>query len=217
MRNQHKTGSTIVEFALVAPLLLSLLIGSFSIGLSLSRMLQAGQVCRNANVLVVRGFDLSTAQNQTLVIRTANGLGMNLAGTQNPNPNGKGVVILTKVLKVGPLACATGVPNYNGNTSTCPNYDKYVIASRIAIGNTSTWQSKCGNPSSTPSSKGDITDYDIAMTSGNRAQSFADTGPTIVTLSQDEFAYVAEVFVDSSDLVIPYLMTTSTIAVRNVS
>jgi hypothetical protein len=217
VRNRRRSGSTIVEFALVAPLLLLLLIGSFSIGLSLSRMLQAGQVCRNANVLVVRGFDLSTSQNQTLVVRTAQGLGMNLTGTQNPDPNGKGVVILTKVIKVGPLACATGVPNYNGNTSTCPNYDKYVIASRIVIGNGTKWQSKCGNPSSTPSSNGDITDYDIAMTTGNRAQNFADSGATIVTLSQDEFAYVSEVFVDSSDLVIPYLMTTSTIAVRNVS
>lgn len=215
--NHRRRGSAIVEFALVAPTLVFLLAGSFSIGMSLTRMLQAGQVCRNANVLVVRGFDLSQAQNQTMVIRTAQGLGMNIAGTQTPNPNGNGVVILTKVLKVGAIACAIGVPNYNGNTGTCPNYNQYVIASRIVIGNGTRWSSRCGNPSSALNSKGIVSEYDIAMTTGNRAQNFSDTGATIVTLNGDEYTYVAEVFVDSSDLTIPYLMTANTIAVRNVT
>jgi len=216
---RRRKGSTLLEFALAAPLLLTLMITGFSIGMALTRMVQAGQLCRNANVLVVRGVDLSIAQNQTLVVRMAQGLGMNLPGTFNPDPNGKGVVILTKVVKVGANACAKGVPSYNGNTATCPNYNRYVIAKRLVIGNGSRWSSRCGSPGSPLTTQGDVTDYDVAMTSSNIAQNFSDTpgASNIVSLAQDEYTFVAEVFVDIQDLTIPYMMPLDTIAVRNIS
>ncbi len=215
----RRRGSTLMEFALIAPILMGMLITSFSVGMALSRTVQAGQVCRNTNVLVVRGFDLSQPQNQALVVRMANGLGLNLPGTYNPDPNGKAVVILTKVIKVGNNACARGITAWDGNPSSCPNYGRYVIAKRLVIGNGSRWTSKCGNPGSTPNSYGDISDYNIAMSTGDIAQNFSDVpgSPTIITLALDEFAYIAEVFADIQDLTIPYMMQMDTIAVRNVS
>ena len=216
-RRQKRQGSSIIEFAVIAPMLFGLLAGTFSIGNGLSRMVQASAVCRNANVLVVRGFDMAKTDNQKLIVRTAAGLGLNMAGTNNPDPNGKAVIFLTKVIKVGLNACAQGVDEWNGNTGSCPNYQKYVIASRVVIGNGTRWQSATGNPVSAVNLKGEISDENIATITGNRAINFSDTGATIVKLLDDEYAYIAEVFIDAADLTIPYLMTLDSIQVRNVS
>ncbi len=220
LRNRKRKGSSIVEFAVVAPMLFGLLVGTFSLGNGLSRMVQAGSVCRNANVLVVRGFDMAKWDNQRLIVKTAAGLGMNLPGTYSwPNPSGKAAVILTKVVKVGLNACAVGVPNWNGNTGSCTNYQKYVIASRVIVGNQSRWQSATGTPSSNTNDKGELSDYQIAMITGNRATNFSDAAgaSTVVKLLDDEYAYISEVFVDVADLSIPYLIEMDTIRVRNVS
>jgi Flp pilus assembly protein TadG len=220
LRIGKRKGSSIVEFAVVAPMLFGLVVGTFSLGNGLSRMVQAGSVCRNANVLVVRGFDLANWDNQRLVVKTADGLGMNLPGTASwPNPNGKAAVILTKVIKVGLNTCAQGVTNWNGNTATCPNYQKYVIASRVIIGNQTRWPSATGAPTSPTNSKGELSDEDIATKVGNRATNFSDVqgATTIVKLMDDEYAYISEVFVDAADLSVPYLIEMDTIRVRNVS
>ena len=220
LRNRKRKGSSIVEFAVVAPMLFGLLVGTFSLGNGLSRMVQAGSVCRNANVLVVRGFDLANWDNQRLVVKTAAGLGMNIPGTYSwPDPSGKAAVILTKVIKVGLSACAQGVTNWNGDTGTCANYQKYVIASRVIIGNQTRWPSATGSPSSSTNSRGELSDAAIATVPGNRATGFSDVdgASTIVKLLDDEYTYISEVFVDAVDLSVPYLIQMDTIRVRNVS
>ena len=218
-RRWKQKGSSIIEFAVIAPMLFGLLVGTFSLGNGLSRMVQASSVCRNANVLIVRGFDLAKPENQQLLVRTAAGLGLNIPGTNTANPSGKAAIYLTKVIKVGVKTCAQGVDDWNGNVGSCPNYQKYVIASRILLGNGTRWQSATGTPTSSLNSKGEISDEHIVMIAGNRAQNFSDTAGqnTIVSLLDDEFAYIAEVFVDAADLSLPYVMTMDTIQVRNVS
>lgn len=217
--HNRRKGSSITEFALIAPLLFALLIGAFSLGNGVSRLVQASTLCRNANVLVVRGFDMAKNDNQKLLVRTGSGLGLSQGSNFAPDPNGKAVIFLTKVVKVGLKACAEGVPNWNGDAASCPNFQKYVIASRIAIGNGARWQSATGNPVSSTNGKGELSDYNIAMIAGNRATNFSDSAgqQTIVKLFDDEFAYVAEVFVDASDLNVPFLIDLDTIRVRNVS
>ena len=218
-RRRKLKGSSIIEFAVIAPMLFGLLVGTFSLGNGLSRMVQASSVCRNANVLIVRGFDLAKPENQQLLVRTAAGLGLNIPGTNTANPDGKAVIYLTKVIKVGVKTCAQGVDDWNGNVGSCPNYQKYVIASRIVLGNGTRWQSATGSPTSSVNSKGEISDEHIVMIAGNRAQNFSDTAGqnTIVSLLDDEYAYIAEVFVDAVDLSLPYVLTMETIQVRNVS
>lgn len=216
---QKRKGSSIIEFAVIAPMLFGLLVGTFSIGNGLSRMVQASSVCRNANVLIVRGFDMAKTDNQQLLVRTAAGLGLNIPGTNTADPNGKAVIYLTKVIKVGVKTCAQGVNDWNGNVGSCPNYQKYVIASRVVLGNSTRWPSATGSPTSSLNSKGEVSDEHIVMIAGNRAQNFSDVAGanTIVSLLDDEYAYIAEVFVDAVDLSLPYVMTMDTIQVRNVS
>lgn len=97
----------------LAPALMILLGGAFTIGISLVKAIQVGQVCRNANVLCVRGVDLPRLENQKLIVKTAMGLGLNVPNTYNPDPNGKAVVILTRVIRVGPNACNAGIPTWD--------------------------------------------------------------------------------------------------------
>jgi len=209
----RERGSFIVEFALVAPFIMMLLAGSFTVGMGLNRSIQCSQVCRNANALLARGVDLSKTNAQQMLIRSASGMGFNIAGSTSPDPNGKGGIYLTKVIRVGDNQCYLGIPAWNGTPSSCPNYDQYVIAQRIRICNTTRWSSQIGAPTSTLTASGVVSDADIANISGNRATNF--TG--IITLSLDEFAFVSELFADIDDLaMMPWLLAPK-ISMRNVS
>lgn len=214
-----RRGSSFTEFAVVAPLLFGLLLAAFSLGSGVSRLVLASSVCRNANVLMARGFDLAKTDNQRLVVQSAAGLGLAGGPGLAANPQGRAVIYLTKVVKLGVNTCAQGVPNWNGEVSACPNFQKYVIASRVAIGNSLRWQSATGSPVSPLNARGEVSKLDIAMTTGNRAANFSDQAgqPSIVRLFDDEVAYIAEVFVDAGDLRVPFLIPMDTIKVRNVS
>jgi hypothetical protein len=219
-RRQHgQRGNVMMEFALIAPFLMIMLAGAFTLGMSLNRSIQASNVVRNANVLLARRVDLSRSENQQMLIRSASGLNFNVPGTHLPNPNGQGVIILTKVIKVGPAQCAMGISGWNGNPATCPNYGQYVIAQRIGIGNTSRWSSALGNPSSAVLSDGSLSDADIATVTTNRATGFKETasGAGLIFLDLDMHAYVGELFADVSDLnMLPWLSAPN-ISIRNVS
>ncbi len=208
LRKRNQGGNTIVELALVTPFLMFLLTGSFTVGMSLNRSIQASNVLRNANVLMSRKVDLSKAENQRMLIRSASGLGMNVTGTFTPNPTGKGALVLSKVIRVGPVQCSLGIPGWSGSPATCPNFGQYVIAQRIGIANTSRWGSSIGNPSSTLASDGSVSDADIANVSTNRATGFPTlpTGTGIVYMDNDTFAYIGEIFADVSELnFLPYV------------
>src|ERR1700733_9451284 len=118
---RRRKGNFLVEMALASWVLLYMLVGSFQMGLMLVRAIQAGEVCRNGNVLMIRGIDLSQSQNQQLLLRTGASLGINTAGAWTPSSTGAGVVILSQVYYVGPLECSNGVTNFDGTTATCPN------------------------------------------------------------------------------------------------
>ena len=212
-RYRGENGNFLLEFAMLAPFLVLLLAGTVDVGMALNRSILAGQVCRNANVLMVRGIDLSLSQNQQLVMRTAAGLGLNIPGTNTPNPSGRGVILLTKVLRVGPLECSIGIANWNGSPDTCPNYDKYVIANRITVGNGTSWQSKFGNPATTLKSNGDLYDADIAAGTSNVAQGF----PAALALDLDQYTYISEIYVDTSTYQLFSAVSTPLIYMRNFS
>ena len=212
-RKQSERGSFLMEFAFVAPAMILMSAGAFEVGFSLVRATQAFTVCRNANVLMARSIDLSVPQNQQLLMRSTPGLAMTQTGTWNPDPNGKGVVILTKVYLVGDLECAQGIANWDGTRGSCPNWGQYVIASRITIGNATRWTSLMGNPRDTPGSNGNLSDAQICTNPANIATGF----PGFLTLNADKYTYVSEIFVDISAYNFFSLVRTPIIYKRNLS
>jgi hypothetical protein len=212
-RAKNQKGSFMVEFAIVGWTLFFLMAGVLQLGLNMSRAMTAAAVCRDANVLTVRGIDLSQTANQQLIGRAASGLGLSASGSWTPSSSGTAAVYISKVMLVGPLECANGVANFDGTSSTCPNLNKYVIAMRIGMGNTSRWTSAVGTPASTPQSNGTLTDSQICTVAGNITTAF----PADLSLTADEYTWVSEVFADTSNINFFTFLTPSAIYMRNLS
>lgn len=229
MKNQCKrggnSGNAILEFALVMSVLVPLFAGMFSIGMTLSKGIQVSNVCQDAVVLMVRsntdpnsGLDLSLTQNQRIIVRAAAGLGMASDVQFDPSTTGNGVVILSKVVMVGPQECAAGVvpapknaPPWN--SGNCPNYGQYAFAYRVVIGNGSRWSSTLGNPpNGVTASNGTISAKDIATNTSDVSQHAA-----FINLTVSTFALVSEMYADVSFLNLFSIMNTPIIYSRSVS
>lgn len=213
---RRRKGSFLLEMAIVSWVLIYMLIGSFQMGMMLIRAIQAGEVCRNGNVLEVRGIDMSQTINQELLLRTAPSLGINQSGSWTPNntSTASGLIVLSQVYYVGPLECSNGVSDFDGTTATCPNLGQYVIRMRINIGNTNQGNSSIGNPTDTPQSNGFLTDAQVCNDPGDIASS---SFSSIVTLSSDQYTWVAEVWANSSAFNIFPWFQSPTIYMRNLS
>jgi hypothetical protein len=202
MRRQK--GNVLLEFALVTPFLMMLLAGSFTLGISLNRSIQAGNVMRTANSLLISDVSLLTDTNKALVMRAAAGLGMNVPGTLNPDPAGKGLLITTKVVRVGPNYCALGSDTWNGDPANCPNYGQYVMWWRFCFGNTSRGTSVLGNGSDGFFGDGcsfGISESQIFNDTSYRATGFTGANPLVPGgLVLDQVVSVSEIFLDVSEL-----------------
>lgn len=229
-RRTGESGSVFLEFAVVSWILVFMLAGSFEVGMTLIRSLQASDLIRNASILQVDdvvapsdGVDLSVLSTQRVLFRTAPNLGLTKPGTSDPDPNGNGVVYLAKVLHVGPLECSTGMGTAFDQTSqatmaaTCPNYDSYVFARYIAIGNTGKGTSVLGKPGDTTASDGTLSAAQICKDSGNVISSATLTSFNIPLPAQDQYTLVSEIFVDVSSYEVFKLMNAPNIYMRNVS
>jgi hypothetical protein len=223
----REAGNTILEFAIVMVILVPMFAGAFTIGMALTKAIQVSNAARDAVVLMVRsntdaesGLDLSQTQNQRIIVRAAQGLGMASPGTENPNPNGSSVMILSKVVMVGAAECSLGItPAPSGappwNAGNCPNYGSYVFAYRVVIGNGTTWSSTLGNPGGTVQTDGTITPADIASNSSDRAANFASA--TGMTLLSSTFALVSEMYANVSYLNFFSVLTNPVIYARSIS
>jgi Flp pilus assembly protein TadG len=226
-RRRKDRGNTILEFGILASFLVPMLTGAFTIGMALTKSIQVSNVSRDAVVLMVRatmdpqsGLDLSQTQNQRIIVRSAQGLGMNLNAQNDPNPSGNGVVILSKVVMVGPAECSVGIiPAPNGappwNAGNCPNFGTYVFAYRVVIGNGSRWSSVLGNPGSTVQPNGTILPSDIASNTGDRVSNF--TARTAMTLGQSTYALISEMYADVSVLNFFSMLSNPTLYARSIS
>jgi hypothetical protein len=213
-----------LEFALVAWILVMMLAGTFDVGIALIRSLQASELVREANILQVDdvvaptdSVDLSLESTQAVLLRTAPSLGLAMPGTYDPNPNGNGVVILSKILNVGPIECSTGIGTaFDGTTNTCPNLGSYVIARRIVIGNSNQGTSMYGNPSDTPNSSGNLTAAQICLDTGNIITAAL---PTTIqgSVPEDSYTIVSELFVNMANMSIFKVVTANNIYMRNFS
>lgn len=235
LENRRKRGNTLLEFALVMVFLVPMFAGTFTIGMGLAKAIQVSNVARDAVVLMVRsntdpeaGLDLSITQNQRIIVRAAAGLGMNSDAQYDPDPNGKGVVILSKVVLVGPNECSLGVipppagvpnttpPNFGWTAGNCPNLGSYVFEYRVVIGNGSRWSSTIGTPpAANVASNGTISASDIATNTAVRATNFpAVTG---MTMPAGVFALVSEMYTDVSFLNFFSIFSNPTLYARSIS
>ena len=226
-RRRTEAGNTILEFGIVMVFLIPMFTGAFTIGMALTKAIQVSNVARDAVVLMVRsntdpnsGLDLSLTQNQRIIVRAAQGLGMASDAQNDPSANGNGVVILSKVIMVGPAECSVGItPAPPGappwNAGNCPNYGSYVFAYRIVIGNGTRWSSTLGNPGGTVQTNGTITAVDIASNTSDRAANFATV--TGMTLTSGNFALISEMYADVSYLNFFSVLKTPVIYARSIS
>jgi hypothetical protein len=226
-RRGQQGGNTILEFAIVMTFLIPMFAGAFTIGMALTKGIQVSSVARDGVVLMVRsntdpssGLDLSQTQNQRIIVRAAQGLGMARDAQSDPDPNGLAVVILSKVVMVGPTECSVGGMTPHGtapfwDTGNCPNYGSYTFAYRVVIGNSTRWSSTLGNPGGTVQSNGTITARNIASNTANQVATFPTS--TSLTLLSGNFALVSEMYADVTYLNFFNVMSNPTIYARSIS
>jgi hypothetical protein len=170
-----------VEFALCATFLIPLFFGAFVSGISLIRLIQVTQVCRDAGHMYVRNVDFSLPANKDVLVRIARGLNMTRTG-------GDGVVILSKIRSVTPADCLL----INMPSGTCANSGQPVIVQRQYVGNQSVAESAFGTPSPSTydpnSAQGDILPVEYLNNPSLRARGFSSA----LALQPAELAFVAE-------------------------
>lgn len=176
-------GNALIEFGLALSLLLPLYVWMLVFGLDLRRLMQTGQVSRDAGHMYARGVDFSLPGNQDVLVRLAAGMNMTRTG-------GSGVVILTRLLKIGSQECTDG----GVALASCSNLGKTVVTQRVVVGNASLKPSKVASPPGTLlQSDGSITPADYLTKSGAVANGFE----SILQLADGETAYVAEAWFES--------------------
>jgi hypothetical protein len=210
-RSKSESGQAMIEFSIVALSLALMFAGAFTVGAMLNKALQVSNVTRSAAVLMVRSvtdpnanLNLVLPQNQRILIREANGLGMASDSLYDPSPTGNGAIFLTKIILVGANECASGVTPTPGGvppwtTASCPNYGSYVFAYYVAIGNKTRWASAFGTPpSAIVQSDGTISATNIATSSSVVVPSAAMA--STITLAPSQYALMSETYADVSSI-----------------
>lgn len=201
-RRRTAQGSSLVEFALVIVFLVPILLGVFSIGMSLTMSVQASVVARDAGAMFMRYVDFSTTANKSLIVRIARGMGMTETG-------GNGTVILTQILRIGAAQC---VPPY-ANTAACPNFNRNVITRRVIIGNAALTTSTFGTPApGIVASDGTISVSNYLANATARADAFS----ALMTLGDGETAFISEAYFLTPHLDMPGFRTNTFVYQRNI-
>ncbi len=186
-------GSTIVEFAIITPLLVLLFFGSVGLGIMMGRYIQTIQVCRDVAHMYADGVNFTDTHSQDIVTQQL------ASGTGMTNTGGNGVVILTKIKTIYQADCDAA-----GFTSNCVNIGLAVIIQRITFGQPSLRASSFGTPTSTlMDSLGNIapsvyiknTDASVQATAFTPLLAAAGTSQ-----QQGDTAWVTEVFFTYPDI-----------------
>jgi hypothetical protein len=137
-RKKTQSGQEIMEFALVALLLIPTFLASFIVGMNLIRSIQCNQMCRDLTDMYIHGADFSTYAMQTMAQRLAQGLnlqiGSSFTGNSNSNTSntGNGLVTVTQIMYVGTTSQPNCVAAGAGN---CTNANSFVFTQQIVFGN----------------------------------------------------------------------------------
>lgn len=209
-----------MEFALSMLVLMPLTVGTITIGLGLTRYLQAGSVCRSAASMFVRGVDFTREANQRLLGKVADGLGLTAPDGQIL-PHGRGVVILSVLMRIGDGECMMG--GYAAGDARCANRGRTVVIRRIVVGNRNLRASSFASPGPTPAGDGvfPATQYLIDSSfAANRFGTASFAGQVIpgapLHLGAGEVTYLAESYFTAPELnLFPRLVAINGLAHRN--
>ena len=201
-RRRRSGGNALVEFGLCATFLIPLYLWMVIMGLDLKRVMQTNQVSRDAGHMYARWVDFSKPGNQDLLVRLASGLGLTRTG-------GKGVVILSKMMKIGTQQCADG----GVSLAQCANLNQTVFVQRIVIGNKLLAASKYGTPSdSILNADGTIDAVDYLKNASAISANFGTT----LALSDGEVAYLSEAWFESPVQDFPTLNNRGPVYARSI-
>jgi hypothetical protein len=202
MRRKLQRGVAYIEFALSLLVLVPLLLGVVGIGLSMHRQLQTVQLARDAGHMFARSSTsfFTVLGNQQILSGIAGSLGLtSTGGAVGTSGSGTAEVILSEVRYMDVSAC--GLAGFTtlgsgGVPTGCTNYNKWVFAQRLVLGNSALLTSNLGTPAaSIVASDGTITithqatiTTDVATITGfNPWNSTTSTG-----LPSGQWVYVAE-------------------------
>jgi len=212
-RKKTQKGQEIVEFALMAFILVPLFMGSFIVGMNLIRSIQCNQVTRDLVDMYIHGADFSTYPLQQEAARLAQGLNLQIGSsftgnsTTNTSNSGNGFVSVSQIMWIGSTTSANCVAVGAAN---CANHDSFVFTQQIQFGNGGLNSMVTLNPPSgaTISSNGDVQNYitdsharlpSAAQTAmQNLWAANAATGQTALTDGQ--VVYIVECYFQSPDL-----------------
>lgn len=149
-RKRMNRGGAMLEFTLLVPVWLPLLLGTMWIGSAMIRQLQVQQTARDLASMFCRGVDFSatgaaTAQNDILP-KLIQELGT------ITTTGGTGVVIFSQMTYVGDSVCRSGGSTYwDAVTSTrndppCNNWGSFVFTQRYTVGDAALHASNFGAP-----------------------------------------------------------------------
>jgi hypothetical protein len=188
---KNSRGNSALEFALLLPFMTTLLLGTIGAGFGLLHNLEVIQLARDTGRLYAKqaqniNFALQGTQDILVTLagdlglqQTARGTTPNVFGTAG---TGTAVVYVSEVLYLSQNLCPNG-------TASCANYEHWVFAQRIVIGNPSVDSSHFGSPSASiiNSTTGTITTANYE----NNATAIANmTG--VAALPTGAYLYVAE-------------------------
>lgn len=200
-RNAER-GSAIVEFAFVAPFLCLLLLGTVSVGLTLTKSLQAGVVSRDCGMMFMRQVDFTLEQNKRLAVKLANGMGMTTTG-------GDGAVVLTELMRIGAEECAAG----GLSLAACTNFDQVVAVKRVTIGNAALLSSSFGAPAAALiGATGDIAANHYLTNLSVRAPNLT----SLMNLGAGERAFASEAYFLTPEINLPGYRSNTYVYQRNI-
>lgn len=192
MTRKHSRGSSAVEFALMLPFMVTLLLGTIGAGFGLLHNLEVIQLARDAARLYAKqeqNINFAMQSTQDILVNIANDLGLSQTAT-GTTPNvfgtsgaGTAVVYISQVTYLGSAQCPNG-------TASCANYQQWVFTQRVVVGNPSIDTSHFGNPATSI-----ISSTDGTITSANYMKnSTAVANMTgVAALPSGASLYVAEV------------------------
>jgi hypothetical protein len=199
---KRQNGNAIIEFALVITFLVTLLMGTFSVGMTLTKSVQAGVIARDAGAMFMRYVDFTLTGNKDILVRLANGMRMTTSG-------GDGVVIMTQIMKVGTAECAAG----GLSTGACPNYNRPVVIKRVAVGNAGLYTTTYGNPAaSLIQTDGTISTTDYLNDATVRADNFS----SVMSLNEGEYAFLSEAYFRTPEIDMPGYRDNTYVYQRNI-
>jgi len=142
---RNNRGGSMMEFTLLVPVWVPLLLGTLFIGTAMVQGQQVTQMARDLASMYSRGVNFSSvggsASSATLTDVTQQ------VGTVTST--GTGVVIFSTLIYVGNSVCASAGSTYGSlsplsHTAACKNYGKFVFTQQYTQGNTSLHSSNFG-------------------------------------------------------------------------